>query len=302
MNSTKIFRFGQDVLNGREEQVIIIKELLDPAYGCYVWPSAFVLSEYIWAQKDLFRDKTILEIGAGTSLPGFLCASLSPETHVILTDRPDVPQILENIREGARLNGLMSSAENRKAEEDDDKPLRQNVWVRGLKWGEIFFQCDDDREEGLLKLLRDIEQSGKQLDWILGSDTFYDPKDFEDIIVTIAYILTHHSPNAKFITSYQERSSKRSIQYLLDKWKLESRQISLESFNFDYNKYTTNLSPSSSDDEEESINAESESMDISEDDDLDSLEEEDLLTGHKDEAAYSASLHSIFLIEIWKPH
>ncbi|CAG8548183.1 10786_t:CDS:2 [Acaulospora colombiana] len=278
-------------------------KLLDPAYGCYVWPSAFVLSEYIWARRNLFRDKTIIEIGAGTSLPGFLCASLSPETHVILTDRPDVPQILENIHEGARLNGLIDSTENHKSE-GDNKPLRQNVWIRGLKWGEMFLQCDDDHEEGLLKLIRDIEQSGKKLDWILGSDTFYDPKDFEDLIVTVAYILTYHSPNARFITSYQERSSKRSIQYLLDKWKLESRQIPLKSFDFDYDKYATSLS-FAFDDKDESINEGRESTDTSEDDETNPLEKDskkgnDLLSDHLDKAAYSASLQSIFLLEIRK--
>ncbi|RHZ57711.1 hypothetical protein Glove_384g62 [Diversispora epigaea] len=218
--------------------------------------------------------KTILEIGAGTSLPGFLCASLSPETQVILTDRSDSPQILENIREGSKLNGFLinssSSSNINHATSSNEVIINSNVWIRGLKWGcfddddddgdDDDDDCDDDDQEeekdddeddendenfrqksekgsGLFKLLRDIEQLGRKLDWILGSDTFYDPKDFQDIIVTIAYILTFHSPNAKFLTSYQERSSKRSIQHLLDKWNLKSRQIPLKSFNFNYDKY-----------------------------------------------------------------
>ncbi|CAG8635803.1 101_t:CDS:2, partial [Racocetra persica] len=116
-----------------------------------------------------------------------------------------------------------------------------------------------------------------KLDWILGSDTFYDPKDFEDIIATIAYILNYHSPKAKFLTSYQERSSKRTIQYLLDKWKLKCRQISLKSFNFDYDKYTNSNNSELND----SINNTSEAT-------------------CKKEMIYSSSLQSIFLLEIWK--
>ena len=63
--STKVFRFWDDKSldkNSREEKSVIIKELLDPSYGCYVWPSAFVLAEYIWHERDLFKDKTILEV------------------------------------------------------------------------------------------------------------------------------------------------------------------------------------------------------------------------------------------------
>ncbi|CAB4400233.1 unnamed protein product [Rhizophagus irregularis] len=222
----KKFYFWDD--ENSEGKSVIIKELLDPTYGCYVWPAAFVLAEYIWHERDLFKDKTILELGSGTSLPGLLCALLSDNTHVILTDRSDVPQILENIREIAKLNNLLS---------------RNNIWIKGLI----------------------------KIDWILGSDTFYDPKDFEDIIVTIAYILTYHFPNAKFITSYQERSSKRSIQYLLDKWKLKCNQISLASFNFNHNKYINDKNDDNEEDKEST-----------------------------DDVAYAASLQSIFLLEITK--
>ncbi|CAB4489402.1 hypothetical protein RhiirA5_486377 [Rhizophagus irregularis] len=251
----KKFYFWDD--ENSEGKSVIIKELLDPTYGCYVWPAAFVLAEYIWHERDLFKDKTILELGSGTSLPGLLCALLSDNTHVILTDRSDVPQILENIREIAKLNNLLS---------------RNNIWIKGLMWGD--FSDNDHQLEsggGLFQLLNDIEKSNRKIDWILGSDTFYDPKDFEDIIVTIAYILTYHFPNAKFITSYQERSSKRSIQYLLDKWKLKCNQISLASFNFNHNKYINDKNDDNEEDKEST-----------------------------DDVAYAASLQSIFLLEITK--
>ncbi|CAG8795096.1 34448_t:CDS:2 [Gigaspora margarita] len=272
MNSTKTFYFGN---NFHENRTIVIKELLHPSYGCYIWPSAFVLAEYIWEKRDMFKDKTILELGAGTSLPGFLCASLSPQTHVILTDRSDCPQILENIHDGAQLNRLLVTSDDISV-----GTLRSNVWIRGLTWGEFCFGNQEKDKNGgnLLQLLRDIEQNDRKLDWILGSDTFYDPKDFEDIIATIAYILNYHAQKAKFLTSYQERSSKRTIQYLLDKWKLKCRQISLKSFDFDYDKYTNSNNSELNND---SINNTSEAA-------------------CKKEMIYSSSLQSIFLLEIWK--
>lgn len=59
-SNMKKFYFWDD--ENSEGKSVIIKELLDPTYGCYVWPSAFVLAEYIWHERDSFKDKTILEV------------------------------------------------------------------------------------------------------------------------------------------------------------------------------------------------------------------------------------------------
>lgn len=52
-----------------------------------------------------------------------------------------------------------------------------------------------------------------------GSDCFFEPATFEDIIVTVAYLLENNY-GAKFICTYQERSSDWSIEHLLEKWNL----------------------------------------------------------------------------------
>ncbi|CAO3597251.1 unnamed protein product [Absidia cylindrospora] len=77
------------------------------------------------------------------------------------------------------------------------------------------------------------EWHDRKLDYILGSDTFYDPADFEKLLMTVAYVIHRHNSKCKFFTAYQERSSKRSIQFLLDKWSLQCRLISRDSFEFD---------------------------------------------------------------------
>ena len=109
----------------------------------------------------ILRRNYFKQLGSGTSLPGFLCASLSDDTHVILTDRSDAPQILENIQEAAKLNNLQT---------------RNNVWIRGLTWGDFSDKSYLEGNSELFKLLDDIEKSNKKIDWILGSDTFYDSK------------------------------------------------------------------------------------------------------------------------------
>lgn len=64
--------------------------------------------------------------------------------------------------------------------------------------------------------------------------------EFENLIATVSFVIQKHNTNCKFYTTYQERSPKRSIQHLLDKWKLKCRQISKESFQFDEFKYIDN--------------------------------------------------------------
>ncbi|CAG8586925.1 881_t:CDS:2 [Diversispora eburnea] len=151
---------------------------------------------------------------AGTSLPGFLCASLSPENLVILTDRSDSPQILENIREGSKLNGFLinsspslnitSSNEaiiNSNEKNDDDENVRQK----------------SEKGGGLFKLLRDIEQLGRKLDWILGSDTFYDPKEENN---ENYFSKSHNNNGGGDDDGSKKYSSSLQSIFLLEIWKI----------------------------------------------------------------------------------
>jgi hypothetical protein len=62
-------------------------------------------------------------------------------------------------------------------------------------------------------------------DLIIGADIFYDPQLFEHTLVTIYQLLSLHP--AKCIIAYQERSSKRILDPLLDRYGLQARQIPL---------------------------------------------------------------------------
>lgn len=70
------------------------------------------------------------------------------------------------------------------------------------------------------------------LDLILGSDCFYDPSVFEDIVVTVAFLL-ERNPAARFLCTYQERSADWSIEHLLNKWGLTCSHISLDNLGAD---------------------------------------------------------------------
>lgn len=156
-------------------------QLLDPDFGLYVWPSSLVLAEFISYHINLFTSsnsthpKIVLELGAGTALPTLLLACTQPPRStatisnppfLIATDRPDVPRILNNIRDALSANGIASLYP-----EDPSS----HVMVRGLGWGD-FSLANDRNQGGLLQLLNEVSRiaSGK-IDFILGSDTFYNP-------------------------------------------------------------------------------------------------------------------------------
>ncbi|XP_074333030.1 uncharacterized protein LOC141670881 isoform X2 [Apium graveolens] len=63
----------------------------DDQYGMFVWPCSIVLAEYVWQHRSRFSAANVIELGAGTSLPGLVAAKLG--SNVTLTDdltRPEV--------------------------------------------------------------------------------------------------------------------------------------------------------------------------------------------------------------------
>lgn len=169
---------------------VIIPEQLAASYGLYIWPSAPVLAWYIWLNQDRLAGKRVLELGAGTALPGLLAAKLGSQ--VILTDSLQLPHCLENCREGIQLNNL-----------------KETVSVVPLTWGSF--------TSSTLKLRGAV-------DLILGSDLFFDPEVFEPLLVTVSWLL-RSNPAAEFICSVQERAADWSIEPLLLKWKLSCAYI-----------------------------------------------------------------------------
>lgn len=172
---------------------IVFLQLLQASYSFYTWPSAPVLAWFLWENRAAIINKNILEIGSGTALPGILAAKCG--ANVTLSDSVTLPKSLAHIQRSCVLNNLK---------------LDENIRLIGLTWG-LF--------------LNNFESLGP-IDYILGSDCFYDPTIFEDILVSVAYVLDLN-PGAKFLCTYQERSSDWTIEPLLDKWQLKCQVHSI---------------------------------------------------------------------------
>lgn len=174
-------------------------QLLEANYSFYTWPCASVLAWFLWEHRENLAGKHVLELGAGTSLPGILASKCGAV--VTLSDSAKNTRTLEHIGRCCELNGVSNQ-----------------VRVVGITWG----------------LFLDSVFTLGPLNLIIGSDCFYEPTVFEDIIVTVAFLL-ERNPQAKFLCTYQERSADWSIQHLLNKWQLACTHVPLSNLGVNSN-------------------------------------------------------------------
>eukprot|EP01122_Echinamoeba_exundans_P003592 TRINITY_DN13675_c0_g1_i1.p1 TRINITY_DN13675_c0_g1~~TRINITY_DN13675_c0_g1_i1.p1 ORF type:complete len:292 (+),score=42.87 TRINITY_DN13675_c0_g1_i1:225-1100(+) len=73
--------------------------------GTTVWPSALLLCKYLVAHQDLVKDKTVIELGCGTALPGLFCAQLASK--IALTDKSK--RILASCKRSVAANAIPDS-------------------------------------------------------------------------------------------------------------------------------------------------------------------------------------------------
>ena len=69
--------------SGSGSVTVTIPEQLAASYGLYLWPSSPVLAWYLWLHQEQFRQRTVLELGAGTALPGILLAKVRYCPHTV---------------------------------------------------------------------------------------------------------------------------------------------------------------------------------------------------------------------------
>lgn len=76
------------VLTFEDEQRLLSERLTGPPYGLALWPSAIALAHELVARADDVRGRRVLELGAGTGLPGIVAAALGGR--VVQTDRQEL--------------------------------------------------------------------------------------------------------------------------------------------------------------------------------------------------------------------
>jgi predicted nicotinamide N-methyase len=90
------------VLTFLDEQLLLNERETRLPYGVALWPSAIALAHEIAARADAARGLHVLELGAGTGLPGIVAASLG--AHVVQTEKQ--PAALHLGRLNGERNGV----------------------------------------------------------------------------------------------------------------------------------------------------------------------------------------------------
>ncbi|GMH14918.1 hypothetical protein Nepgr_016759 [Nepenthes gracilis] len=191
MTTISLHSFGEPDISGDGFTIKIIENMRED-YGMFVWPCGIVLAEYVWQQRRRFSGINVVELGAGTSLPGLVAAKVGAD--VTLTDDLKRVEVLENIRRVCDLNRLKCE-------------------VVGLRWGVW--------DEHIFDLLPQV---------VLGADVLYDTNAFDDLFSTVTFLL-QNSPGSVFITTYHNRSGHHLIEFLMVKWGLKCVKL-VDGFSF----------------------------------------------------------------------
>jgi predicted nicotinamide N-methyase len=76
------------VLSHEDEQRFLREQKSRIPYGVALWPAAIALAHDVASRPEAFRGARVLELGAGTGLPGIVAASLG--ARVVQTDRQEL--------------------------------------------------------------------------------------------------------------------------------------------------------------------------------------------------------------------
>jgi predicted nicotinamide N-methyase len=95
-------------------------------YGVALWPAAIALAHEVASRADAFRGTRVLELGAGTGLPGIVAASLGGR--VVQTDRQELAMHI--CRRNAERNGV-HSIEHRLVDWSEWDHDRRYDWIFG---------------------------------------------------------------------------------------------------------------------------------------------------------------------------
>lgn len=119
-----------------EDEQRFLSELREKVpYGVALWPSGIALAHEILARGGELKGKTVLELGAGTGLPGIIASSLG--ARVVQTDRQEVAMAI------CRRNGQRNGAreiEYRLADWSEWTDTARYDWIIGadILYGETF--------------------------------------------------------------------------------------------------------------------------------------------------------------------
>jgi len=114
------------ILTHADEQRFLGEGTTRLPYGVALWPAAIALAHDVAARAEAFRGARVLELGAGTGLPGIVAASLG--ARVVQTDRQEVAMAV--CRRNGERNGV-GAVEHRLADWTEWRDAERYDWILG---------------------------------------------------------------------------------------------------------------------------------------------------------------------------
>ncbi|KAK8803723.1 hypothetical protein WA158_001417 [Blastocystis sp. Blastoise] len=181
---------------------IPIVQTYDENIGSCVWASGQVMADYIASKSTFFSGKHILELGCGPGLSGIVAAKVG--ARVYLTDKDNPETLLKTCEMNCIINNIYESCS-----------------IFSLNWGHF--------ASNMCQI--------PALDWIIGSDIFYDSKLFDDLLCTLSYYFSVF-PKLQTLFVIQERVSLYCLKKHIKKWNFDYRFEQVEQSILD--KYKAN--------------------------------------------------------------
>ncbi|KZT10552.1 uncharacterized protein LAESUDRAFT_644482 [Laetiporus sulphureus 93-53] len=151
-----------------------------PLWGHHLWNASRAFASYLDVNPELYRDRAVLELGAGGGLPGLVTALNGAHT-VVLTDYPDA-SLLDNLKHNVETNIPSTS--------------RQRVHVQGYIWG---------RPIGPLLKPLDGSTGRSGYDLIMMSDLIFNHSQHDALLQTCEQALSSSSRDS--LTTTPEKNA-----------------------------------------------------------------------------------------------
>ncbi|KIM79254.1 hypothetical protein PILCRDRAFT_823505 [Piloderma croceum F 1598] len=142
-------------------------------WGHYLWNAARSFARYLDANPQLYRDQSVLELGAGGGLPG-LVAAKNGARKVVLTDYPD-RELIENLEYNVKKNIPVTAADR--------------LSVIGYIWGRPSQPLIDSLPAS------PIAPTANGFDLILLSDLVFNHSQHDALLTTCENTLMTHAPS-----------------------------------------------------------------------------------------------------------
>ena len=223
---------------------LVIRQQKSLGKGGICWDAAFILAEHLIARQEEWKmekrglDKngdgsdapqtTLCELGAGTGLSGFMIAKACSESHVFVTD---LPELLDLMKENYEMNFVDGECDG----SDGTETKEENSLLR-QKYGSEISRSQGTAEAKVLRWGVESDYEGAPFDVVFGADvvaSLYDPIALANTFYNLC------GSESKVYLSYKGRLDEPHLLFLAELKRLFSKVERIEPPNI----YSRNKNP-----------------------------------------------------------